>query len=222
MHTPLEKLALIKGKVNEVISQTQIKINPEIIVVSKTFPIDKILPIIKSGHLHFGENKVQEAEIKWTDIKSNYKNLKLHMIGKLQSNKAKKAIKIFDYIHSLDNAKLASKIFQYQNELNKKVKLFIQVNVGKEDQKSGIPIKDLDNFYNYCKRELSLDVVGLMCLPPVKSESENYFKLLKDSAEKINLKDLSMGMSSDYEKATLNGATYLRLGSAILGARRVT
>ena len=222
MHTPLEKLALIKGKVNEVISQTQIKINPEIIVVSKTFPIDKILPIIKSGHLHFGENKVQEAEIKWTDIKSNYKDLKLHMIGKLQSNKAKKAIKIFDYIHSLDNAKLASKIFQYQNELNKKVKLFIQVNVGKEDQKSGIPIKDLDNFYNYCKRELSLDVVGLMCLPPVKSESENYFKLLKDSAEKINLKDLSMGMSSDYEKATLNGATYLRLGSAILGARRVT
>ena len=222
MHTPLEKLALIKGKVNEVISQTQIKTNPEIIVVSKTFPINKILPIIKSGHLHFGENKVQEAEIKWTDIKSNYKNLKLHMIGKLQSNKAKKAIKIFDYIHSLDNAKLASKIFQYQNELNKKVKLFIQVNVGKEDQKSGIPIKDLDNFYNYCKRELSLDVVGLMCLPPVKSESENYFKLLKDSAEKINLKDLSMGMSSDYEKATLNGATYLRLGSAILGARRVT
>ena len=150
MHTPLEKLALIKGKVNEVISQTQIKTNPEIIVVSKTFPINKILPIIKSGHLHFGENKVQEAEIKWTDIKSNYKNLKLHMIGKLQSNKAKKAIKIFDYIHSLDNAKLASKIFQYQNELNKKVKLFIQVNVGKEDQKSGIPIKDLDNFYNYC------------------------------------------------------------------------
>ena len=222
MHTPLEKLALIKGKVNEVISQTQIKTNPEIIVVSKTFPINKILPIIKSGHLHFGENKVQEAEIKWTDIKSNYKNLKLHMIGKLQSNKAKKAIKIFDYIHSLDNAKLASKIFQYQNELNKKVKLFIQVNVGKEDQKSGIPIKDLDNFYNYCKRELSLDVVGLMCLPPVKSESENYFKLLKNSAEKINLKDLSMGMSSDYEKATLNGATYLRLGSAILGARRVT
>ncbi len=222
MHTPLEKLALIKGKVNKVISQTQIKTNPEIIVVSKTFPIDKILPIIKSGHLHFGENKVQEAEIKWTDIKSNYKDLKLHMIGKLQSNKAKKAIKIFDYIHSLDNAKLASKIFQYQNELNKKVKLFIQVNVGKEDQKSGIPIKDLDNFYNYCKRELSLDVVGLMCLPPVKSESENYFKLLKDSAEKINLKDLSMGMSSDYEKATLNGATYLRLGSAILGARRVT
>ena len=222
MHTPLEKLALIKGKVNEVISQTQIKTNPEIIVVSKTFPIDKILPIIKSGHLHFGENKVQEAEIKWTDIKSNYKDLKLHMIGKLQSNKAKKAIKIFDYIHSLDNAKLASKIFQYQNELNKKVKLFIQVNVGKEDQKSGIPIKDLDNFYNYCKRELSLDVVGLMCLPPVKFESENYFKLLKNSAEKINLKDLSMGMSSDYEKATLNGATYLRLGSAILGARRVT
>ena len=222
MHTPLEKLALIKGKVNEVISQTQIKINPEIIVVSKTFPIDKILPIIKSGHLHFGENKVQEAEIKWTDIKSNYKDLKLHMIGKLQSNKAKKAIKIFDYIHSLDNAKLASKIFQYQNELNKKVKLFIQVNVGKEDQKSGIPIKDLDNFYNYCKRELSLDVVGLMCLPPIDSNSQKYFKILKDSSERLNLNELSMGMSSDYEEAILNNSTYLRIGTLILGKRNIT
>jgi len=220
MHTPLEKLTLIKSKVNEIISQTKIKTYPKIIVVSKTFPIEKILPIIKSGHLHFGENKVQEAENKWVDVKFKNKDLKLHMIGKLQSNKAKKALKIFDYIHSLDNAKLASKIFQYQNELNKRVKLFIQVNLGMEDQKSGIPLKDLSNFYNYCKRELLLDIVGLMCLPPIKSESENYFKLLKDSAEKINLKDLSMGMSSDFEKATLNGATYLRLGSAILGTRK--
>ena len=143
------------------------------------------------------------------------------MIGKLQSNKAKKALKIFDYIHSLDNAKLASKIFQYQNELNRKVKLFIQVNVGMEDQKSGIPLKDLDNFYNYCSRELLLDVVGLMCLPPINSQSDNYFKDLKNAAEKINLKDLSMGMSSDFEKATINGSTYLRIGSAILGERKV-
>jgi len=220
MHTSLEKLAFIKSKVNKIISQTQIKTQPEIIVVSKTFSIDKVLSIIESGHIHFGENKVQEAEIKWTDIKLKNKKLKLHMIGKLQSNKAKKALKIFDYIHSLDSAKLASKIFQYQNELKKKVKLFIQVNVGMEDQKSGITIKDLDNFYNYCSRELLLDVVGLMCLPPIDSKSDNYFKLLKDAAKKINLKHLSMGMSSDFESATLNGSTYLRLGSAILGERK--
>ena len=218
----VERLNSIQDKVNEIIQTKQLKITTKIIAVTKTFSPDKIIPLLDKGHIHYGENKIQESEEKWPALKEKYKNVQLHMVGKLQSNKAKKAIKIFDYIHSLDNAKLASKIFQYQNELNKKVKLFIQVNVGKEDQKSGIPIKDLDNFYNYCKRELSLDVVGLMCLPPVKSESENYFKLLKDSAEKINLKDLSMGMSSDYEKATLNGATYLRLGSAILGARRVT
>ena len=221
MHTSIEKLSSIKNKVNEIISQTKTKTLPEIIVVSKTFSIEKVLPLIDSGHIHFGENKVQEAEMKWTSIKSKYKNLQLHMIGKLQSNKAKKALKIFDYIHSLDNAKLASKIFQYQNELNRKVKLFIQVNVGMEDQKSGIPLKDLDNFYNYCSRELLLDVVGLMCLPPINSQSDNYFKDLKNAAEKINLKDLSMGMSSDFEKATINGSTYLRIGSAILGKRKV-
>jgi len=141
------------------------------------------------------------------------------MIGKLQSNKAKKAIKIFDYIHSLDNAKLASKIFQYEKELNKKIKLFIQVNLADETQKSGILLNDLNNFYHYCTKELSLNVIGLMCLPPLESNSQEYFKILKNVATKLNLKDLSMGMSSDFEQAVINGSTYLRLGTIILGKR---
>ncbi len=141
------------------------------------------------------------------------------MIGKLQSNKAKKAIKIFDYIHSLDNAKLASKIFQYEKELNKKIKLFIQVNLADETQKSGILLNDLNNFYHYCTKELSLNVIGLMCLPPLESNSQEYFKILKNVATKLNLNDLSMGMSSDFEQAVINGSTYLRLGTIILGKR---
>ena len=144
------------------------------------------------------------------------------MIGKLQLNKAKKAVKIFDYIHSLDNAKLASKIAQYEKELNKKTKLFIQVNLGEENQKSGILLNDLNNFYYYCKKELLLNVIGLMCLPPVESNSQKYFKMLKSVAEKLNLKDLSMGMSSDFEQAIINGSTYLRLGTIILGERSST
>ena len=141
------------------------------------------------------------------------------MIGKLQSNKAKKAVKIFDYIHSLDNAKLASKISQFEKELNKKIKLFIQVNLAEESQKSGILLNDLNNFYSYCKKELLLNVIGLMCLPPIESNSQEYFKILKNTSEKLNLKDLSMGMSSDFEQAIVNGSTYLRLGTIILGQR---
>ena len=144
------------------------------------------------------------------------------MIGKLQSNKAKKAIKIFDYIHSLDNTKLASKIFQYEKELNKKIRLFIQVNLAEENKKSGILSNDLSNFYHYCTKELSLNVIGLMCLPPIESNSQEYFKMLKNIAEKLNLKDLSMGMSSDFEQAIINGSTYLRLGTIILGERDFT
>ena len=181
----------------------------------------KITPLINAGHIHFGENKIQEAEIKWIEAKKQNNDLKLHMIGKLQSNKAKKAIKLFDYIHSLDNAKLASKIFQYEKELNKKVKLFIQVNLADESQKSGIQLNDLSNFYNYCTRELSLHVIGLMCLPPMSENSEKYFKLLKEVAIKLNLKDLSMGMSEDFEDALVNGSTYLRIGTAILGKRNI-
>ena len=219
MHASLQKLNVVKNKVNEIISQRQLKNDPKIIVVTKTFSLNKITSLLEYGHIHFGENKIQEAENKWLEIRNQYSNLKLHMIGKLQLNKAKKAVKIFDYIHSLDNAKLASKIAQYENELNKKTKLFIQVNLAEENQKSGILLNDLNNFYYYCKKELLLNVIGLMCLPPVESNSQKYFKMLKSVAEKLNLKDLSMGMSSDFEQAIINGSTYLRLGTIILGER---
>ena len=219
MHTCSQKLALVKNKVNEIISQKQLKTNPKIIVVTKTFSLNKIMPLIESGHIHFGENKIQEAESKWVNIKKQFVNLKLHMIGKLQSNKVKKALNIFDYIHSLDNAKLASKIFQHEKELNKKIKLFIQVNLSEETKKSGILLNELNNFYHYCTKELLLNVIGLMCLPPFESNSEEYFKMLKKVAEKLNLKELSMGMSSDFEQAIINGSTYLRLGTIILGDR---
>ena len=219
MHTSLQKLTLVKNKVNEIIRQKQLKIYPKIIVVTKTFSLKKLTPLIKSGHIHFGENKIQEAERKWIGVKQQFNNLQLHMVGKLQSNKAKKAVKIFDYIHSLENAKLALKIFQYEKELNKKIKLFIQVNLADENQKSGILLNDLNNFYYYCTKELSLNVIGLMCLPPVESSPQEYFKILKNVAEKLDLKDLSMGMSSDFEEAIMHGSTYLRLGTIILGER---
>ncbi len=221
MHASLQKLNFVKNKVNEIIRQRQLKTDPKIIVVTKTFSLNKITPLLVYGHMHFGENKIQEAENKWSEIRNQYSNLKLHMIGKLQSNKAKKAVKIFDYIHSLDNVKLASKIAQYEKELNKKTKLFIQVNLAEENQKSGILLNDLINFYYYCKKELLLNVIGLMCLPPFESNSQKYFKMLKNVAEKLNLKDLSMGMSSDFEQAIINGSTYLRLGTKILGERNL-
>ena len=211
----------VKNKVNEIVSKKQLKTNPKIIVVTKTFLINKIIPLIEYGHIHYGENKIQEAENKWINIKNQYKNLQLHMIGKLQSNKAKKAVKLFDYIHSLDSDRLASKISNYQKELNKSVKLFIQVNLADESQKSGIAINDLTDFYNYCNKDLSLNIIGLMCIPPINSNSNEYFKKINKIAIKLNLKDLSMGMSSDYEHALLNGSTYLRLGSVIMGERSI-
>ena len=219
MHTTLEKLSRVKNKVNEIISKKQLKTKPKIVVVTKTFPLNKILPLLENGHIHYGENKIQEAENKWTDTKNRYKNLQLHMIGKLQTNKAKKAVKLFNYIHSLDDARLALKLSHHEKELNKKVKLFIQVNLAEEPQKSGIMFNDLNNFYNYCTKDLSLNVIGLMCMPPVDSNSQEYFKKLKKAAQQLNLEDLSMGMSSDYEQAILSGSTYLRLGTTILGER---
>ena len=219
MHTTLEKLSRVKNKVNEIISKKQLKTKPKIVVVTKTFPLNKILPLLENGHIHYGENKIQEAENKWIDTKNRYKNLQLHMIGKLQTNKAKKAVKLFDYIHSLDDDRLALKLSHHEKELNKKVKLFIQVNLAEEPQKSGIMFNDLNNFYNYCTKDLSLNVIGLMCMPPVDSNSQEYFKKLKKAAEQLNLEDLSMGMSSDYEQAILSGSTYLRLGTTILGER---
>ena len=219
MHTSLQKLTLVKIKVNEIIKQKQLKTNQTIIVVTKTFSLNQITPLIESGHIHFGENKIQEAESKWIGVKKQFSNLQLHMVGKLQTIKVKKAVKIFDYIHSLENSKLALKIFQHEKELNKKIKLFIQVNLADENQKSGILLNDLNNFYYYCTKELSLNVIGLMCLPPVESSSQEYFKILKNVAEKLDLKDLSMGMSSDFEEAIMHGSTYLRLGTIILGER---
>jgi pyridoxal phosphate enzyme (YggS family) len=219
MHDCPKKLSLILNKVNEIVKQKQLKTNPKIIVVTKKFSIDKILPLIEAGHMDYGENKVQEAEDKWISVKKNYINLKLHFVGNLQSNKAKKAIKLFDYIHSLDNAKLASKIFQYQKELNKEVKLFISVNLGDEEQKSGVSLNKLNNFYDYCTKELSLNIIGLMCLPPIGENAQEYFKQLKNAADKLNLNNLSMGMSSDFENALICGSTHLRLGTIIMGER---
>ena len=220
MHKTVQRLNLIKDKVKEIIIKEQLKISPEIIAVTKTFPLDEIIPLIEFGHLHFGENKIQEAEKKWAIFKKKYNNIKLHMLGKLQSNKAKSAVKLFDYIHSLDNEKLAKKIAQHENESSKKIKLFIQVNIAEENQKSGILLKDLQNFYNFCTKELSLNVIGLMCLPPVNSPADKYFKILKLNSEKFNLSNLSMGMSGDWEQAISNGSTYLRLGTAIFGERK--
>ena len=221
MHVSVKRLQTVNNKVKEIIDKKQLKTVPQIIAVSKTFPLNQITPLLEFGHLHFGENKVQEADHKWKDVKKKYKNLQLHMLGKLQTNKAKIAVKLFDYIHSLDNAKLASKIAQFEKELNKKVKLFIQVNIGEETQKSGILIKDLQNFYDYCNRELSLKIIGLMCIPPADVDPKNYFIMLKKNSEILNLKGLSMGMSNDFEQAINCGSTHLRLGSVIFGARTI-
>jgi len=219
MHRTLEKFIRVKNKVNEIVNEKQLKTYPKIIVVTKTFPLNKIMPLLENGHIHYAENKIQEAENKWIDIKNRYKDLQLHMVGQLQTNKAKKAVKLFDYIHSLDNDRLALKLSHHEKELGKKVKLFIQVNFAEESQKSGIMFNDLNNFYNYCTKDLSLNVIGLMCMPPADSNSQEYFNKLKKAAVQLNLEDLSMGMSSDYEQAILSGSTYLRLGTAILGER---
>ena len=222
MHTNLKKLEFIQNNINEIVSKKQLKTKPEIIVVTKTFPIENIIPLLEAGHLHFGENKIQEAEKKWDKIKKNYINLCLHMVGKLQTNKAKKAVDLFDYIHSLDNEKLALKISQYQKELNKDVKLFIQLNLADEKQKSGLTLNNLKSFYYYCVNDLKLNIVGLMCLPPIEGNGDKYFKLLNKSAKNLNLSELSMGMSSDFESAVINGSTFLRLGTLIMGKRNIT
>jgi len=221
MHSTLKQLELIQNKINEIVNKKQLKTKPKIIVITKTFPVENIIPLLEYGHIHYGENKIQEAEKKWTDIKNNYKDFQLHMVGKLQTNKAKKAVKLFDYIHSLDNERLALKISQYQKELNKKVKLFIQVNLGDEEQKSGLSLPNLNSFYKFCINDLSLDIIGLMCLPPITNNSGEYFSILKNSSKNLNLKDLSMGMSSDFENAVLHGSTFLRLGTLIMGKRNV-
>ena len=211
----IERLDKIKSNISKVKDTGQINI----IAVSKTFSIEYIKPVIDSGHLHFGENKVQEAETKWLTVKKNNKNLQLHMIGKLQSNKAKKAVELFDYIHSVDNQKLADVLSKSQNAINKSIKYFIQVNIGNEAQKSGIPYNEVDQFYTYCTREKKMDVLGLMAIPPNDNNAENYFKSLSELNSSLGLKELSIGMSADYMKAINYKATYLRLGSSIFGER---
>ena len=193
--------------------------NVNIIAVSKTFPLDHINPLINYGHQHFGENKVQEAISKWSQIKKENDNIKLHMIGKLQSNKAKDAVKLFDFIHSLDSQKLADALTKHQTTLKKNLKYFIQVNIANEIKKSGIPVGELDPFYYYCKNETNLNIQGLMIIPPNDNNSEKYFKSLNELRKSLALKDLSMGMSGDYLDAVKYGSTFVRVGSSIFGDR---
>ncbi len=219
MHTTIKNLLKINDKVKEKISSSNNLIKlPNIIAVSKTFKLEHIMPLINYGHLHFGENKVQEAVEKWTNIKKDNKNIKLHLIGRLQTNKVKIAVKLFDYIHSLDSKKLADKISFQQKEQDIKTKIFIQVNIGNEDQKSGISVDETLDFYNYCK-QINLDILGLMCIPPNNIDSSKYFEEMKKINEKLDLQELSMGMSSDYLTAIEKGSTFVRIGSNIFGQR---
>jgi len=201
--------------------KNKIKISKQsnIIAVSKTFPIKNIFPLINHGHEHYGENKVQEAIEKWATIKQDFTNIKLHMIGKLQTNKVKHVIPLFDYIHTLDNLKLAEKIATEEIKKNKKLKIFIQVNIGKENQKNGIELENLNEFYELCKKDFKLDIIGLMCIPPQNINSEIYFVEMKKISVEMGLTDLSMGMSEDYLNAAKNDATFLRIGSKIFGKR---
>ena len=192
---------------------------PEIIAVSKTFSLSDILPVINHGQIHFGENKVQEAMDKWEDLKNDFQHIKLHMLGKLQTNKVKYVIQLFDYLHSLDNIKLAEKISIEQKKKNKKLKIFIQVNIGNEEQKNGIEISQIENFYEKCINDLELNIVGLMCLPPNNEKSSLYFSKMNELKKKLNLSELSMGMSKDYIEAIKNNSTFLRIGSKIFGKR---
>ena len=218
MHDVIKSYKEVISAIEHRLKDQNITTQPKVIAVSKTFSLDKILPLIDYGHLDYGENKVQEAIEKWTNIKLTKKDLKLHLIGKLQTNKVKQAIKIFDYIHSVDSEKLAKKIADEEDKQEKKIKIFIQVNIGDEDQKSGINKNQLSDFYQFCKTS-KLNVVGLMCIPPFDQDSKKYFEEMSVLNKKLNLNDLSMGMSSDYLEAINYSATYLRIGSSIFGNR---
>ena len=218
MHNSVQNLINTKNTIKSKLEDLKINKLPKIIAVSKAFKLDKILPLVEYGHLDYGENKVQEAIEKWSDIKDKNKDIKLHLIGKLQTNKVKFALKIFDYIHSLDSEKLANKIAEEQIKQDKKLKIFIQVNIGNEDQKSGINKENLADFYKFCKN-LNLDIIGTMCIPPNNENTENYFLEMNRINAELNFKDLSMGMSGDYLEAVKNNATYVRVGSKIFGNR---
>jgi pyridoxal phosphate enzyme (YggS family) len=218
MHYTVKNLIDVENNIKNCLNKFDLNDYPKIIAVSKTFKIDKILPLIEHGHVNFGENKVQEAVEKWTEIKKENSEIKLHMIGKLQTNKVKFAVQIFDYIHSVDSEKLAKKISEEQLRINKKLKIFLQINIGNENQKSGINKNNIHKLVSYC-RQLNLDLVGLMCIPPVNTDSENYFREMYLLNTNLGFKELSMGMSSDYIKAAKNLATFLRIGSNIFGER---
>ena len=215
MHNTIKNLIYIEDLIKSKVNHDKL---PKIIAVSKTFPLENILPLINHGHLHYGENKVQEALDKWTDIKNQNKSIKLHLIGRLQSNKVKVALRIFDYIHSLDSEKLANKIADEQTKQGKKPKIFIQVNIGNENQKSGINKERLSDFYKFCKN-LNLDIIGTMCIPPNDDNTKKYFSEMNEINQELDFKELSMGMSGDYLEAIRYNATYVRVGSKIFGSR---
>ena len=218
MHNTVKNLLDIQNNIQTHLNKLNVNNYPKIIAVSKTFNIDKILPLIDHGHIDFGENKVQEAVEKWTETKEKNSKIKLHMVGKLQTNKVKFAVKLFDYIHSVDSVKLAKKIASEQLKIDKKIKIFLQVNIGNENQKSGINKNELNSLVSFCK-EVNLDLIGLMCIPPANIDPQIYFEEMKELNKSYNFKELSMGMSSDFLKAAVNSATYLRIGSSIFGKR---
>ena len=221
MHKTVKNLINIQNLIKSKLSDLKlIDISPKIIAVSKTFKLEHISPLIEYGHLDFGENKVQEAIEKWSEIKKNRNNLKIHLLGRLQTNKVKYAIKLFDFIHSLDSKKLALKISEEQKKQANKPKIFIQINIGDEPQKGGIKVNELEEFYKYCI-ELKLDIIGTMCLPPISDEPEKYFLKMCSINKQLNFKESSMGMSSDYLEAIKHNATYLRIGTSIFGERTI-
>ena len=218
MHNTVKNLLDIEHNIKPYLNELSINNSPKIIAVSKNFEINKILPLIEYGHINFGENKVQEAVEKWTEIKKTNPKIKLHMIGKLQTNKVKFAVQLFDYIHSVDSKKLAKKIADEQNKINKKTKIFLQVNIGDENQKSGINKAEVNQLASYCK-DIGLDLIGLMCIPPVNIDPEGHFEIMNMLNKDLGFTELSMGMSSDYLKAIKNFSTYVRIGSSIFGQR---
>ena len=219
MHYTISNLIEINKKIKDKIEELSIsEYYPKVIAVSKTFTEEDIMPLIEYGHCEFGENKVQEAQKKWPKLKEKNKNIKLHMLGKLQTNKVKTALETFDYLHSLDSLKLANKISREIHKNSKTIKIFIQINLGGEEQKSGIEPSDLEEFYKHCLK-LKLDIIGTMCIPPENQDPKSYFKNLLQLNQKINLSEISMGMTNDYLKALEYNSTYLRIGTAIFGKR---
>ena len=218
MHNTVKNLLDININIKNYLDKLKINKKPKIIAVSKTFKLDKIMPLIEFGHIDFGENKVQEALEKWTDIKKKNSEIKLHMIGRLQTNKVKFAVQLFDYIHSVDSEKLAKKISDEQNKIKRKIKIFLQVNIGNESQKSGINKTDITQLFNY-SRKIGLDVIGLMCIPPANIDPENYFEQMSKLNNELGFSELSMGMSSDFLSAVKHSSTFVRVGSNIFGQR---